>query len=63
MTMQEAIDWLSDDITAARIWRAAYVANISIKQLTDELRARNIIDEKGVRFVKKLSGSEYETLS
>jgi hypothetical protein len=60
MTMQEAIEWLSDDITAARVWRAAWLARVSIKQLVDELLRRNIIDAKGARFIQKLSGSEYE---
>lgn len=62
MTLQEAIDWLqADDITTGRIWSAADRAGVSTKQMVSELRARNIIDDNAVEFVKKMSGKEYET--
>lgn len=61
-TIQEAIDELvaSENICAMTIWRAADQARVSTKTMVEALRTRDILDDRAVAFMRKISGQDYE---
>ena len=49
-----------DEITVFEIWAAADRAGITTKALTEALRARNVINDTGLKYVQKMSGKGWD---
>lgn len=62
--LDQAVNWVldGDEVTVFEIWSAADRAKITTKQLTEALRARNIINDAGVEHVKKMSGKGWDRI-